>query len=299
MKKILVTGANGQLGQCLQKISSQFEEFEFIFTDSETLDITNKEEVNDFFWQNAPDFCINAAAYTAVDLAETDIEKAFLVNADGTENLAEACAENNAQFIHVSTDYVFDGENNLAYTEEDFTNPLGVYGASKLAGDELALEVNPCSVILRTSWVYSEFGKNFVKTMLNLFATKEELSIVADQFGQPTNANDLAEAIMKIIKSEKITPGIFNFSNLGRISWFDFAKKIAELSEAKIKLNAIETSQYPTPAKRPKNSVLDLDKISKTYAIQLKPWEESLEDCVQILQNNSNEKNLIHIYSII
>lgn len=286
MKKILVTGANGQLGQCLQKISSQFEEFEFIFTDSETLDITNKEEVNDFFWQNAPDFCINAAAYTAVDLAETEVEKAFLVNADGTENLAEACAENNAQFIHVSTDYVFDGENNLAYTEEDFTNPLGVYGASKLAGDELALEVNPCSVILRTSWVYSEFGKNFVKTMLNLFATKEELSIVADQFGQPTNANDLAEAIMKIIKSEKITPGIFNFSNLGRISWFDFAEKIAELSEAKIKLNAIETSQYPTPATRPKNSVLDLDKISKTYAIQLKPWEESLEDCVQILQNN-------------
>ena len=286
MKKILVTGANGQLGQCLQKISSQFEEFEFIFTDSETLDITNKEEVNDFFWQNAPDFCINAAAYTAVDLAETDIEKAFLVNADGTENLAEACAENNAQFIHVSTDYVFDGENNLAYTEEDFTNPLGVYGASKLAGDELALEVNPCSVILRTSWVYSEFGKNFVKTMLNLFATKEELNIVADQFGQPTNANDLAETIMKIIKSEKITPGIFNFSNLGRISWFDFAEKIAELSEAKIKLNAIETSQYPTPAKRPKNSVLDLDKISKTYAVPLKPWEESLEDCVQILQNN-------------
>ena len=286
MKKILVTGANGQLGQCLQKISSQFEEFEFIFTDSETLDITNKEEVNDFFWQNAPDFCINAAAYTAVDLAETDIEKAFLVNADGTENLAEACAENNAQFIHVSTDYVFDGENNLAYTEEDFTNPLGVYGASKLAGDELALEVNPCSVILRTSWVYSEFGKNFVKTMLNLFAAKEELNIVADQFGQPTNANDLAEAIMKIIKSEKISPGIFNFSNLGRISWFDFAEKIAELSEAKIKLNAIETSQYPTPATRPKNSVLDLDKISKTYAIQLKPWEESLEDCVQILQNN-------------
>ena len=286
MKKILVTGANGQLGQCLQKISSQFEEFEFIFTDSETLDITNKEEVNDFFWQNAPDFCINAAAYTAVDLAETEVEKAFLVNADGTENLAEACAENNAQFIHVSTDYVFDGENNLAYTEEDFTNPLGVYGASKLAGDELALEVNPCSVILRTSWVYSEFGKNFVKTMLNLFATKDELNIVADQFGQPTNANDLAEAIMKIIKSEKITPGIFNFSNLGRISWFDFAEKIAELSEAKIKLNAIETSQYPTPAKRPKNSVLDLDKISKTYAIQLKSWEESLEDCVQILQNN-------------
>ena len=284
MKKILVTGANGQLGQSLQKLSQKEKAFQFLFTDSETLDITNKEEVLNFFWQNEPDVCINAAAYTAVDLAETDTEKAFLVNADGTENLALACAEYNAQFIHVSTDYVFDGTNNLEYTEEDFTNPLGVYGASKLAGEELALEANPCAIILRTSWVYSEFGKNFVKTMLSLFATKEELNVVADQYGQPTNATDLAEAILTIVKTEKKTPGIFNFSNEGKISWHDFAQKIAELSVSKIKINPIVTSQYPTPAKRPQNSTLDLSKIKSTYHINIKPWEESLAKTIQLLK---------------
>jgi dTDP-4-dehydrorhamnose reductase len=284
MKKILVTGANGQLGQSLQKLSQKEKAFQFLFTDSETLDITNKEEVLNFFWQNEPDVCINAAAYTAVDLAETDTEKAFLVNADGTENLALACAEYNAQFIHVSTDYVFDGTNNLEYTEEDFTNPLGVYGASKLAGEELALEANPCTIILRTSWVYSEFGKNFVKTMLSLFATKEELNVVADQYGQPTNATDLAEAILTIVKTEKKTPGIFNFSNEGKISWYDFAQKIAELSGSKIKINPIVTSQYPTPAKRPQNSTLDLSKIKSTYHINIKPWEESLAKTIQLLK---------------
>ena len=284
MKKILVTGANGQLGQSLQKLSQKEKAFQFLFTDSETLDITNKEEVLNFFWQNEPDVCINAAAYTAVDLAETDTEKAFLVNADGTENLALACAEYNAQFIHVSTDYVFDGTNNLEYTEEDFTNPLGVYGASKLAGEELALEANPCAIILRTSWVYSEFGKNFVKTMLSLFATKEELNVVADQYGQPTNATDLAEAILTIVKTEKKTPGIFNFSNEGKISWHDFAQKIAELSGSKIKINPIVTSQYPTPAKRPQNSTLDLSKIKSTYHINIKPWEESLAKTIQLLK---------------
>lgn len=284
MKKILVTGANGQLGQSLQKLSQKEKAFQFLFTDSETLDITNKEEVLNFFWQNEPDVCINAAAYTAVDLAETDTEKAFLVNADGTENLALACAEYNAQFIHVSTDYVFDGTNNLEYTEEDFTNPLGVYGASKLAGEELALEANPCTIILRTSWVYSEFGKNFVKTMLSLFATKEELNVVADQYGQSTNATDLAEAILTIVKTEKKTPGIFNFSNEGKISWYDFAQKIAELSGSKIKINPIVTSQYPTPAKRPQNSTLDLSKIKSTYHINIKPWEESLAKTIQLLK---------------
>lgn len=286
MKKILVTGASGQLGQSIQKLSKNLEQFEFIFTDSKTLDISDKEAVHDFFWQHQPHFCINAAAYTAVDLAETDVEKAFLINADSTENLAEACAEYNTQFIHISTDYVFDGENQLEYTEEDFTNPMGVYGASKLSGEELAIEANPSTVIIRTSWVYSEFGKNFVKTMLQLFATKDELNIVADQFGQPTNANDLAEAIMEIVKSEKIVPGIFNFSNFGKISWFDFAQKIAELSNSKIKLQAIETSHYPTPAKRPKNSTLDLEKIVKTYAVKIKDWEESLSETIKLIQEN-------------
>lgn len=285
IKKILVTGGNGQLGNCIQKLSKNFPEFEFIFTDYDTLDITNKEDVFNFFWQNEPSVCINAAAYTAVDVAETEEEKAFLINADGTENLAEACTEYGAQFVHVSTDYVFDGENQLPYTEDDFTNPIGVYGASKLAGENLALEKNPSTVIIRTSWVYSEFGKNFVKTMLNLFPIKEELGIVADQFGQPTNANDLAEVIMKIVKSEKIVPGIFNYSNYGKISWFDFAEKIKELSKSNVKLNPLETWQYPTPARRPKNSTLDLEKIQKTYKIQSKDWEESLVSCIETIKS--------------
>lgn len=285
MKKILVTGANGQLGQCLQKISEKFEEYEFIFTDYDTLDITNREEISKFFWQNEPNVCINTAAYTAVDLAENDEEKAFLINADGAENLAAICGENNVQFIHISTDYVFDGEKNLAYTEEDFTNPIGVYGASKLAGDELSINVNSDTIILRTSWVYSEYGKNFVKTMLNLFETKDELSIVADQFGQPTYAIDLAKAIMKIIDSQKYVSGIYNFSNYGKISWYQFAQKIAEISGSKIKLTPINTYQYPTPAKRPKNSTLNLEKIEKTYNIKIKPWEKSIEECIQNLKN--------------
>jgi len=284
MKKILVTGSNGQLGQSLQKIAEKNKGFQFVFTDYETLDITNKEEVLNFFWQLEPDFCINAAAYTAVDLAETELEKAFLINADGAENLAEACKENNAQFIHVSTDYVFDGTNNLAYTEEDFPNPIGVYGASKLAGEELALEANPETIIIRTSWVYSEFGKNFVKTMLHLFSIKDELNVVADQFGQPTNATDLAEAIMEIVKSNKKTPGIYNFSNEGKISWYDFAKKIAEISQSSVIINPIETSQYPTPAKRPQNSTLDLEKIKTSYLVKIKPWEESLQKTISLLQ---------------
>lgn len=286
-KKILVTGANGQLGQCLQKISKKFQEFEFVFAGSQDLDITDKAKIKNFFNENNPDFCINTAAYTAVDLAETDVEKAFLVNADGTENLAEACVEHNVGFIHISTDYVFDGEKkSQSYKEDDKTNPVGVYGASKLTGEKLAIEKNPLSVIIRTSWVYSEFGKNFVKTMLNLFSQKDELNIVADQFGQPTNANDLAEAIMEIVKSEKWVPGIFNYSNSGKISWFDFAVEIAELSKSKIKLNPIETSQYPTPAKRPKNSTLDLEKIEKGYNISPKNWEESLASCIETIQGN-------------
>lgn len=286
MKKILVTGANGQLGQCLQKLAVSEENWEFVFADSKTLDISDKKAVLDFFWEHEPSVCINAAAYTAVDLAETEVEKAFLINADGTENLASACLEYGTQFLHVSTDYVFDGENNLPYTEEDFTNPLGVYGASKLSGEELALEVNPCSIIIRTSWVYSEFGKNFVKTMLQLFQSKEELNVVNDQWGQPTNANDLAEVILKMVNSPKRTPGIFNFSNIGEITWFQFAQKIAELSNSKIKLNPINTEQYPTPARRPKNSTLDLDKIKNSYSVTPIEWEESLLKTINTLQNN-------------
>lgn len=285
MKKIAVIGGNGQLGNCVRKIAPHFEDqFEFDFTDSETLDITNIEQVSNYFYDLQPDYCINAAAYTAVDLAESEAEKAFAVNAEGVANLAKTSAENNTIFIHISTDYVFDGDTNISYSEDDFTNPQGIYGASKRDGEELALDLQPKTIILRTSWLYSEFNKNFVKTMLHLFSIKEEMGIVADQFGQPTNANDLAEAVMKIIQTEPKIFGIFHFSNYAETSWFEFAKKIAELSSSKIKLNAISTAEFPTVAKRPLRSTLSLDKIEKIYGIEPKYWENSLQNCLEILQ---------------
>ena len=287
MRKILIIGANGQLGNCFRKISSDYEDrFEFDFTDSEILDITDRDQVSDYFYDFKPDFCINASAYTAVDLAETESEKAFAVNAEGVRNLAQACAENNTVFIHISTDYVFDGNTNISYSEDDFTNPQGVYGASKREGEELALDLQPKTIILRTSWLYSEFNKNFVKTMLHLFSVKDELGIVADQFGQPTNANDLAEAVMTIINKEPKTYGIFHFSNYPETNWFDFAEKIAEFSGSKIKLKAITTPEFPTPAKRPKRSTMALDKIEEVYHIEPRHWENSLQECIEILQKS-------------
>ena len=284
MKKILVIGSNGQLGNCFKKLAFDFEgKFEFNFAGSDDLNITNRNAVDDFFDDYSPDFCINAAAYTAVDLAEKESEKAFAVNADGVGNIAEACKKSNTVLIHISTDYVFDGESNISYSEDNFTNPQGVYGASKLKGEELAMEHNPKTIVIRTSWLYSQFNKNFVKTMLNLFSVKDELGIVSDQFGQPTNANDLAEAIMKIIESDPKTFGVFHFSNYPETNWFDFASKIAEFSESKIKLKAITTEEFPTPAKRPKRSTMALDKIEEVYNVEPIHWEHSLQDCIEIL----------------
>lgn len=284
MKKILVIGGNGQLGNCFKKIAPDFSNnFEFNFAGSEDLDITDSNAVDNFFEDYQPDFCINAAAYTAVDLAETEIEKAFAVNASGVANVAEACKKAKTILIHISTDYVFDGESNISYSEDNFTNPQGVYGASKLKGEELALEHNPKTIVIRTSWLYSEFNKNFVKTMLNLFTIKDELGIVSDQFGQPTNANDLAAAVMKIISSEPKVFGVFHFSNYPETNWFDFAKKIAEFSDSKIKLKAITTEEFPTPAKRPKRSTMALDKIEEVYGVEPIHWENALEECIEIL----------------
>ena len=287
MKKILIIGGNGQLGNCLNKLISEYAlDYEFHFTDYDTLDITNQKQINEYFSEYEPHYCINVSAYTAVDLAEQEKEKAFAINAEGVKYLAEACAEKGIDLIHISTDYVFSGDTNIPYSEDDFTNPLSVYGTSKLEGENLALENNPKTIIIRTSWLYSEFGKNFVKTMLNLFSTKNELNVVADQFGQPTNANDLAETIMKIISTEEKEYGIFHFSNYPETTWFDFAKKIAELSKSKIKINPITTDQYPTPAKRPMRSTMCLDKIENSYNIEPKYWENSLEECMEILLKN-------------
>ena len=284
MKKILVIGGNGQLGNCFKKLSSDFDSnFEFNFASFEDLDITDRNAIDDFFDDFKPDFCINAAAYTAVDLAEKEAEKAYAVNAEAVGNIAEACKNTKATLIHISTDYVFDGESNISYSEDNFTNPQGVYGASKLKGEELALENNPKSIVIRTSWLYSEFNKNFVETMLNLFTVKDELGIVSDQFGQPTNANDLAEAVMKIIESDPKTFGVFHFSNYPETNWFEFAFKIAEFSDSKIKLKAITTEEFPTPAKRPKRSTMALDKIEEVYSVEPIHWEHSLQDCIEIL----------------
>lgn len=288
-KKILVVGGAGQLGNCIHKISDDYSmQYGFRFATSSELDITDESQLEEYFAEYKPDFCINASAYTAVDLAEKESEKAFAVNANGVGNLAAECKKHNTVLIHVSTDYVFDGETEIPYDEDSFTNPIGIYGESKLKGEELAMENNPKTVILRTSWLYSEFNKNFVKTMLNLFATKDELNIVADQFGQPTNANDLAEAIMQIIETEKMTYGVFHFSNYPETTWFDFASKIAEFSDSKIKLSPITTDQYPTPAKRPKRSTMSLDKIEEVYHIEPKYWEHSLHDCVEILNQKTD-----------
>ena len=287
MKKILIIGGNGQLGNCFRKLAPEYEDrFEFDFTDSQTLNIIDRDQVSDYFYDFKPDYCINASAYTAVDLAETESEKAFAVNAEGVGNLAEACAENKTIFIHISTDYVFDGETNISYSEDDFTNPQGVYGASKEKGEDLAMDLQPKTIILRTSWLYSEFNKNFVKTMLHLFEVKEELGIVNDQFGQPTNANDLAQAVMNIVEKETKTYGIFHFSNYPETTWFNFAQKIADISGSKIKLNPIKTSEFPTAAKRPKRSTMSLDKIEEVYKIEPKYWQNSLEECIQILQKS-------------
>lgn len=285
MKRILVVGGNGQLGHCLQKLAPKYHGlFDFNFTGSDVLDITDRKQIEKELEEYQPDFVINASAYTGVDLAEKEEEKAFAINTKGVADLAEVCKDHNAVLIHISTDYVFDGETNLSYAEDDFTNPIGVYGASKRKGEELALENNPETVIIRTSWLYSEFNKNFVKTMLHLFAIKEELGIVADQFGQPTNANDLAQAIMDIIKSQNKIFGIYHFSNYPETTWFDFANKIKEFSKSDILLKPIATEDFPTPAKRPKRSTMSLDKIEKDYHIEPRHWENSLRDCIEILK---------------
>ncbi len=289
-KKIIVTGGYGQLGQCLQKLQDQYAlDYEFQFLGSSDLDITDLDAVVEYFEEEKPNFCVNAAAYTAVDLAEEEEEKAYAINSTGAENLAIASKKVHATLIHVSTDYVFDGETNISYDEDNFTNPIGVYGNSKREGEEKALEANPKTIIIRTSWLYSEFSKNFVKTMLHLFKTREELSVVADQYGQPTNANDLAEAILNIIETPNPIYGVYHFSNYPETTWYNFAQKIAEFSGSSVKINPCTTEDYPTPAKRPKRSTMALDKIEKNFKIDLQHWENSLETCVAILENTDEK----------
>lgn len=278
---ILVTGGNGQLASAIKKASENQKENTFVFADSNVLDITNPQNCDSVFNDLKPDFCINTAAYTAVDKAETETELASKVNVLGVKNLAESCKVYNTTLIHISTDFVFDGEKNFPYTENDTPNPKSVYGKTKLEGEEELEAILEKYYIIRTSWVYSEFGNNFYKTMLRLASERDSLNVVNDQIGTPTNANCLAQAIIELIVSEAKSSnpkyGVYHFSNEGSCSWYDFAQKIFELNNIQIDLNPIPTTAYPTPAIRPKYSVLDKTKIKKNFGIKIKSWQEALE----------------------
>ena len=277
---ILITGCNGQLGnemQLLEKVNPQHQYFN---TDVAQLDITNPEAIEDFVNNNAIDIIVNCAAFTAVDKAESSQELCHLLNAKAPEYLAAAVAKRDGYLVQVSTDYVFDGTNHTPYTEDEATCPNSVYGSTKLEGEKLAMAACANTMIIRTAWLYSTFGNNFVKTMIRLGQEKPELGVIFDQIGTPTYAGDLAAAIMAAINNG-IVPGIYHFSNEGVISWYDFTKaihRIAGITSCHVK--PLHTTEYPTPAARPHYSVLDKTKIKQTYGIEIPYWEESLEKCV-------------------
>jgi dTDP-4-dehydrorhamnose reductase len=283
---VLVTGANGQLGQSLQFIAKNYPELHFVFCSSSDLDISNLESCQAVFLKIKPNYCINAAAYTAVDKAESEPEKANLINVIGPKNLAVVCKEFSSVLLHISTDFVFDGSKNIPYNETDIPNPTGVYGQTKLDGEKAIQAVFENYYIIRTSWVYSQFGNNFMKTMLRLASERDSISVVNDQIGTPTNAVDLAECLVKIICHTELVEvqqpttdnfGVYNFSNEGQCSWYDFAKEIFKINKIEIDLKPIPTSSFPTPAKRPKYSVLDKTKIKSTFLVEIKNWELSLK----------------------
>lgn len=287
--KILVTGSNGQVGKELHELSSSYPQFEFVFLSREDMPINNFELVRVFFNSVKPAYCINCAAYTAVDKAESEKDLAFQINGEAVGVLAAICKEHTTKFVHISTDYVFNGEGTYPYTENFPTDPVNVYGASKLEGEKQAIGFDPDSIIIRTSWVYSSFGKNFVKTMIRLMNEKDEVKVVSDQIGSPTYAADLAETILQIIANcqsaaDNWHPGIYNYSNEGIISWFEFAQEIKEIINCPCDVKPIKTSEYPTPAKRPAYSVLDKTKIQETFGVELKDWVESLRTCIRIIQ---------------
>ncbi|MCW3125078.1 MAG: dTDP-4-dehydrorhamnose reductase [Bacteroidetes bacterium] len=285
MKKILVTGATGQLGSEIRFLSPGYKDYEFQYTDYSELNITNAEAVSALFAANQYYAVINCAAYTAVDKAESEKEKAYLINETGAANLAKASHEAGAKFVHISTDFIFDGTHSQPILEDDKPNPLSVYGASKLDGENAVLKANPETLLFRTSWVYSSYGANFVKTILKLCREREGLNVIFDQIGTPTYARDLASVILSVLDkaiTEKIS-GVFNFSNEGVASWYDFAVAIRDVAGLKTKISPIETSQYPTPAVRPKYSVLNKKKVKQTFGMEIPYWRDSLESCMKIV----------------
>lgn len=283
-QKIVVTGSNGQLGSELKELSPQYPQYDFHFLTRAQLSLDTNEGLAEKIAALKPHYLINCAAYTAVDKAETEQALAMQINGVAVGALAKACLQNDIKFIHLSTDYVFDGTHKEPVNEDVYPSPINFYGESKFAGELLALQTNPYSIVIRTSWVYSFYGKNFVKTMIRLMGEKESVSVVNDQWGSPTYAADLAEAILQIINSGIWEPGIYHFSNEGIINWAQFAQSIANKIGSTCKVNPIPTASYPTPAKRPLYSVMDKTRIGQQYSIAMKSWDKSLDKCIAKLQ---------------
>ena len=284
MKNVLVTGAEGQLGSSLKKIAGNFPQYNFIYTDKDNLDICNEQELKAFFENNSIYCVLHFAAYTAVDKAEDEESLAEKINSEASLNIAKICAKHKARLVYISTDYVFEGKDCKPHSPQESTNPLSVYGKTKLKGEENCLKNNPLTFVIRTSWLYSEFKSNFVKTMINLSQTKEELNVIYDQIGSPTYARDLAEFSIRAIEHIN-TNRILHFSNQGVCSWYDFARKAIELwGEKQIRINPILTSQYHTKATRPKFSVFDKSESEKLLDIKIPHWEESLKECIKELK---------------
>lgn len=289
MNNILVTGSNGQLGNEIKKLSSIYR-YNFFFTTKEDLDITSLSNLEKFISQNQINIIINAAAHTAVDSAEKDYENADEVNHRAVKHISRIAKEHNIKLVHISTDYVFDGKNYKPYLESDITNPNGIYGKTKLSGEKAMLKISPNnSIIIRTSWVYSSFGENFVKTMLRLGKERDTLGVIYDQVGTPTYARDLAKTILEILpKIRNNNVEIYNFSNEGALSWYDFAKEIIRVAKLECQIKPIETSEYPTLVMRPYYSLLNKAKIKKDFNIDIPYWKDSLEECLKTIGEKNN-----------
>lgn len=292
MKKILITGSNGQVGSEFRFLAATFPQFQFLFTNSQDLDITNQQSVNDYFSTNKPDFCVNCAAHTAVDKAESEVALSHEINVEGAVNLAKACAAHAATLIHLSTDYVYHSlVQNRPFVETDEVNPKGVYAETKLIGENEAIKHCEKIIIVRTSWVYSTFGHNFVKTMLRLAKDRSELNVVIDQIGTPTYARDLAQAIANMIEkiatdavdTQLLRGAIFNYSNEGVTSWYDFAQAIFDERGLSVHVHPILTAAYPTPAKRPPFSLMDKTKFKNTFNVTIPHWRDALRRCLAAL----------------
>lgn len=287
-KKILVTGANGQLGSELKELSSHYSQFEWVFADRSVLDLSDLASISKVLDTIQPQIIINCAAYTAVDKAETETELAEVLNHQAVGVLSQWSANHDCRLVHVSTDYVFDGNSNVSLTEEAPTGPINIYGQTKLAGEQACLRENPDAIVIRTSWVYSRFGNNFVKTMARLMQERESLNVVNDQIGSPTYAADLAQAILTIVTHSHWQAGIYHFSNEGEISWYEFAVAIQEIGGFNCALSGIPSSDYPTPAQRPHYSLLDKSKITTTFGVVVPGYRESLEKCMGLLRIDAN-----------